>query len=161
MLLYSPLKMLLCLAKAMYWYAYLINLLKAYNFSLLLFVWIYDIQLLIFHYHYSKYGYRIWFLSPAPEGFEPPIITSFPTALNITWNPPRKPNGQLLFYQVSSYNTIACRIYITPKRLHFLTKKKPYLFPITLCVVYFIFPAIFLQKVLNVSWNFAYRFDMV
>ena len=36
----------------------------------------------------------------APEEFASPNITRAPRKLNITWAPPRKPNGQIRFYQV-------------------------------------------------------------
>lgn len=43
-------------------------------------------------------------LPAAPNGFSPPNIVSFPTSLNISWQPPLKPNGVILFYQVDIDN---------------------------------------------------------
>lgn len=36
----------------------------------------------------------------APQGFAAPSIERFPRALRVSWKPPSKPNGQILFYQV-------------------------------------------------------------
>ena len=42
----------------------------------------------------------IGFLFSAPDQFEDPTVERFPTALNVSWKAPLKPNGQILFYQV-------------------------------------------------------------
>lgn len=53
----------------------------------------------------------------APDEFSVPTIERLPTALNVTWEIPLKPNGKILFYQVEldgkvKYNGIKTNVYI-------------------------------------------------
>lgn len=47
---------------------------------------------------------KLFFL--APEDFNLPSVVSTATTLNISWSPPAKPNGLILFYQVELDGTI-------------------------------------------------------
>ena len=60
------------------------------------------------------YYQPIYFL--APEDFNPPSVVSTATTLNISWSPPAKPNGLILFYQVELDGTIK----YSGKNLYFL-----------------------------------------
>lgn len=56
-------------------------------------------------------------LSSAPDQFGVPIVERFPTALNVSWKAPLKPNGKILFYQLEldgkmKYNGVKTSAYI-------------------------------------------------
>nr|XP_047132108.1 usherin isoform X3 [Hydra vulgaris] len=54
-------------------------------------------------------------LPSVPEMFSPPIIETSPTSFNISWRPPIKPNGEIIFYKVELNDVL----YYTGKSLFF------------------------------------------
>ena len=73
--------------------------------------------------------HRILFYFPAPLGLAAPNVTVNSTAANITWSPPARDNGIIIFYEIRRINPASGERSIVNVSLQFshsMTDMEPY-----------------------------------